>query len=212
MKLAALTSRERRFALLLGVLVLFIAWLYTAYIVGPLARQAAEFGRQVRSAREQVRTLETATAHVDALREQVHQVTETVTSLKAALPSEEELPEVIALLSDLARQARVKIETVFPRRPEGAPESARSKSKKAAAPAPSYKDMLIEIDAAAGYHAIGTFLSLVESGPKPIHVSSLRIAADPRDPEHHRIKLLLRSYFGAGPAGPGSGASSGRQL
>ena len=188
-----LTTREQRALAAIGVLGAGILWTYFTFIVGPLMREAGELSQQVRAAREEFKTLQSATANETTLRQRHEQLQDTVASLRKLLPAEEELPHVIELLSDLAGQSQVKIQTIFPQRPLA--EDAHALEKPAASAAPLvYKDVLIQIEALAGFHQLGTFLSLVETGETPMQVSSLRISSDPKD-RRLQVKLLVQSYF-----------------
>ena len=192
MKLA-LTVREQRTLAIVVLLGAGILWLHVTFIVGPLMREVGELGRQVRAAREQLKLLQTATANENALKVQHQQLQETVASLRKLLPAEEELPKVIELLSELAGQSQVKIQTIFPQRPLS--DSQDVLQKDAASTVPMvYKDVIIQIDALAGFHQLGTFLSLVETSDMPMQVSSLKISNDPKD-RRQQIKLLVQSYF-----------------
>lgn len=202
-----LAAREQRSALLIGILGLVTLYIYAAYLVRPLQRRGRELGEQVSTARQRVGILERSTSNEAALREQYRQLEETVKFSRTRLPGEEELPAVIELLSDLAGRSQVKIQTIFPQR-SLMPDPA-------AATAAVYKDVLIQIDALAGYHQLGTFLGLVEAHAKPMRVASLRIATNPKEPKRQFVKLLIRAYFsgttdqaaegrpGAGQAAPG---------
>ena len=191
-----LSIRERRTIFIGGALAVFVFWLYSVYLVAPLMKEAAEIGEQVRMAQDQLRALEAVMAKEAVVQAQHRQATETVRSLRNLLPAEEELPSVIELLSNLAGQAQVKIQTIFPQRPVPAEKGESEEPGKDAAAGPLiYKDVIIQIDAQAGYHQLGTFLSLIESSKKPMEVASLRMSADPNDPQRHIIKLLIRSYF-----------------
>jgi len=189
------STREQRTLALVGALGLMILWVYLALIIGPLMREARRSREQVRAARDQLRVLELATMNETALREQHRQVQDTVASLRSLLPDEEELPRVIELLSELAGRSQVKIQTIFPQRPleaAGAPKTPAAQ----ASPAPVvYKEVLIQVDALAGYHQLGTFLSLVEAGEKPMQLASLQIAPEPRGSKRFHIKLVIQSYF-----------------
>ena len=186
-----LTSREQRIILIGACLAVAILWVYVTAIMQPLQREATNMQQQVRSAREQLRALELSTANEATLREQHRQLSETVETLRKALPGEAELSSVIERISDLASQSSVKIQTVFPQHPvapqdrEGAPTGA----------ARVYKEIPIQIDALAGYHQLGTFLSLIEQGDKPMQLSALRVSASAKEMRRHEIKLLIRSYF-----------------
>ena len=188
-------SREQRLIVQVAVLGILIL---TAYLAGliPLKRQGASLALQLQSARERLRMLETATANQAALQEQYRQVEQTVASLRGVLPAEGELPATIERLSDLANQAQVKIQNIAPQRTLVTPGDLQNGSGKApAGPVVYYKEVLIQIDALAGYHQLGTFLSLVESGEKPMQVSSLHISENQKDFKRQRVKLLIRAFF-----------------
>ena len=190
----ALSKREQRVVFSIAGLALLIGWLYTAYIVGPLTREAARLGREVRSARARLASLEAVMTQEPKIRGQFQQWDEKVKVLRSQLPAQEELPAVIELLSDLATESQVKIQAIFPQRSLNEKDDAKSGKSDSADPG-VYKDVVIQIDALAGYHQLGTFLSLVESGRRPMRLSSLRMAGDSKDPKRHHVKILIRAYF-----------------
>lgn len=194
-----LTAQEQRTILIVGALGILILYVYATYVMGPLIHRWGDLGRQGRAAREQLKLLQAATANEASLKEQHRELKETVASLQRLLPAEEELPAVIELLSSLASQSQVKIQSIFPQR--SAAEETEAQKLNAASIGPVvYTDVLIQIDALGGFHQLGTLLSLVEAGEKPMRLSSLRISADPKDPKLH-IKLLLQAYFATKGAG-----------
>ncbi len=190
-----LSAREQKTLAIVGLLGVGILWMYLAFIVGPLAGEAGSLARQIRETRDDLQMLEVTTANEAALREQERQLQESVTSLRELLPDEEELPQVIELLSDLASQSQVKIQTIFPQRGE---RGAADGSEEGEDLGPSvYKDVVIQIEAVTGFHQLGTFLNLIESGDKPMQVSYLRIAKDPKQATRIKVKLLIQAFFAA---------------
>lgn len=194
----AVGGRDLQDIIKAGVAGLIIFWIYVAYLLLPLARQAAGVGKQVQQARQRLKSLQSVVANEDNLKMQYHQMDEVVSSLRKALPAEEELPSVIDFLSGLAAKTDVKIQTIFPQRATTATQlpsvAAGREAAKAAEPA-VYVAIPIQIDALAGFHELGTFLSLVETGEKPTQVISLRLSANPKEPRRHQVNLLIRSYF-----------------
>ncbi|MBI4341108.1 MAG: type 4a pilus biogenesis protein PilO [Candidatus Omnitrophica bacterium] len=164
-------------------------YVYVQYLFAPMSRDAKSVEQQVRGLRERLRSLEAATANEAALQAQYRQVEQVVGALRTAMPDEGELPSVIELVSALAEKSDVKIQTVFPQRTVAVSESSTGRE------APVYKEVPIQIDALAGFHELGTFLSLVEMGEKPMQVMSLRISANPKEPRRHQVNLLVRAYF-----------------
>ncbi|MBI3011839.1 MAG: type 4a pilus biogenesis protein PilO [Candidatus Omnitrophica bacterium] len=201
MKLA-LSKPERRAILAVGSLALVIGWLYAAHLVLPLHREAGRLAQQVQSARQRIRTLEAAVANEDSFRAQHQQWDEKVKSLRVFLPPQEELPAVIERLSALANQTQVKIETISPQRSlvDHAKADVNPDTDKPPQPGPGpkgYEEVLIQVEALAGYHQLGAFLNAVEAGDRVVRVATLRMVGNPRDLKRHQIKLWLRAYFAA---------------
>jgi len=201
MKLA-LVKREQQLIVLVAVLAVVIGWVYAVYIIAPLMRQASDVDRQLREGREKVKALELAVANENTLQAQFQQWDEKVKALRSRLPSDAELPSVIEFVSGLAGQTGVKIQTIFPQRPKSEeakdkPSEIPSKTKVVKEPEPAYyQETLIQIEALAGYHQLGSFLNLVESAEKPIRIQSLRIVSTTSElSTSHRIKLVLRAYL-----------------
>jgi Tfp pilus assembly protein PilO len=210
MKLTLSPREQKTLFSVVGIGVV-ILWVYTTAIVRPLMRESGQLGHQFREAREQLKLLEASTANEVVLREQSHRLEQDVLSLRKFLPSEEELPAAIELVSDMASRSQVKIQTIFPQRPVGNEDGGGKKDKDAALTRPAvYKEVLIQIDALAGFHQLGAFLSLVEQGEKPMQISNLRITQDSKETKRLRIKLLLQSYFALSEKRTG-GAGAARQ-
>ena len=196
MKLA-LPERQQQIALWVGVAV--AVWLYLAFLVGPLWHKTSQLGQDMAGAKQKLALLESVTANEALVRSQHEQLSQTVQSLKQLLPAETELPNILALLSELAGKSDVKIQTIFPQRPVGSspPAAKGAKAAGAASLTGYYKEVPIQIDAVGGYHQLGMFLSLVESSDKLLGLSSLRIAANPQDTKRHTFKLVITSYVAA---------------
>jgi len=201
-----MSKREQRLLVFVGGLAILTAWVYAVYIIGPLRRETSQLGRQIREAREQLRILEVAVSSEAALEEKSRRLRESVRTLRGSLTPEAELPSVIELLTELASQTQVKVQTIFPQRPaepmEPTAPDAGQGSLPTSLPAVYYKEVPIQIDALAGYHQLGTFLNLVETADKPMRLLSLRISANPKEPRWHRVKLLVQSYVAVPEAAP----------
>ena len=188
------SPQERKHLLLLVLLAGVTLTAYVIGAVGPLQRNAGTLGIQVREARDRVKALELATANEDLLRQQHQQLNETVASLRKLLPPEEQVPAIIELLSNLAGQSSVKIQTIVPLRQSVSGDSRNAGMGDVGVHPLVYKEVPIEIDAIAGFHQLGTFLSAVESGERPMRLSSLRISGNPKEPKRHHIKLVVWLY------------------
>ena len=196
-----LTPREQRLLLSGGLLALVVLWTYTTYIVQPLMREGAQLREDVVTAQDRLKLLEVTTAQEGALRGQYQQLNETVAALQRLLPDEKRLSEVIERLSDLASQSDVKIQTIFPQKSdaESNAEKAAALQKASTSSRPAgpivYRDVVIQIDATAGFHQVGTFLGLMEAQSTPLQLTLLRVSSDPKVLKRQRVKMLIRAYF-----------------
>jgi len=196
------SKREQRL-LVVAVVVLagVFVWVYYAYGLTPLFRKVVQLGQEIRTTNIKLQHIEQAIAQEPQLRQERDRLGETIQALSALLPPEEELPSVIELLSDVASQTGVKIQTIFPLRAsetEEAPTGAKQPPDKGRE---FYTQIPIQIDALTGFHQLGSFLSHVESSPQPMQLKSLRISGDPKEPRRHNMKIVLTVYFAASSSG-----------
>ncbi len=193
-----LAGRDVQDIVKVGVAGVVILWVYISYLLVPIGRQAIEVGKQTQQARQRLKSLQSVVANENSVKVQYAQMDEVVSSLRKAMPAEEELPAVIDFISDLAAKTDVKIQTIFPQRANNTQQQQiqmlPDRVVKPEEP-PVYVAIPIQIDALAGFHELGTFLSLVETGDKPTQVVSLRISANPKEPRRHQVNLVIRSYF-----------------
>lgn len=205
MKLRTLNAREQRVLTAILLVSGTALYIYFALIVRPLWTKAMDLGRRVRASREELRALQAATANEAVIRDQYQSLQSSVGSIRSFLPPEKDLPAVIEALSNIARQTNVKIQTIFPQRNAADAQfaPAGTQNKAAAIPEPVvYRQIPIQVDAQSGYHQLGVFLSLVEAEHSPMELRSLRVAADPREPKRHTIRMIIEAYFEAEGAAP----------
>jgi Tfp pilus assembly protein PilO len=198
MKLA-FSKRERRALAVFVAVAILVGWAYLAHGIAPLRRRGVALGQQVSAARRQLALLEGAVANEEGLREEFRLADERVSALRHLLPSPEELPIIIERLSDFAAQTQVRIQTILPQRADESEDDAwppgeDSEAGGAASDPVVYEEVLIQIDAVAGYHQVGSFIALVEAETRPMRVISLRVTGNEREPRRHHVKMLVRMY------------------
>ncbi len=197
-----LTGAKRERAIMLGVIVLgvVIFYLYWTIVVSPMGKRFIQLGQQVKAAQVKWQQTQQAVAQEPQLRQEEQRLSETIEGLGRSLPSEDALPKVIEVLSNVASETGVRIQTIFPQRSleSGADGSGKGSggSKPVADNLKSlYKEIPIQIDALSGFHQLGAFLNRVESDAQAMEVKSLRISSNPKEPRLHDVKLVLRVYF-----------------
>lgn len=206
MRLAG-SVRERKTLLLISVLGMLILTVYFVYILGPISRTSRDVREQVKKAKSDLATVEGTVTRRASLEQERARIEQSVGLVRGVMPPEEELPNVIEDISDLATQAQVKIQTIFPYRPLETSLQSTPGIVKDAHDSPYYKEVLIQVDALAGYHQLGTFLGSLESASTPLRVATLRIAPHQKEARRQSVKMLLKAYFttseGAGDAKAG---------
>jgi len=183
-----------------GLVATVVLGYYHMLILKPMSKANTELGQQVRAASLKLQQMTRVVSQEASLRQQYEQVTGNLKSLHTALPPEEELPAVIELLSSIAGETGVKIQTIFPQKTfETQPTASANPTPKVdAGGSQLYKEMPIQIDGLAGFHQLGMFLSRMESGSQPVQLKSLRISNNPKDARRHIVKMVLLVYFSTG--------------
>ena len=193
-------NREHRQLAGLFALVAGGVWVYYAVVFMPLFRGVAQAARDTAAAGKQLRQIRELLAQEPQLRQEQAQVTQALEALRPALPKEEDLPATIQALSEAASQSGVRIQTIVPQRSVetfGPAASAAKKTRPPAAP-PLYRQISIQIDAAAGFHQLGAFVTRMESGPQALRVTTLRVTGEKaKDFRRHQIKLTVLGSFSA---------------
>jgi len=176
-----------------GVILL---WAYVAMILIPKISDSGNLGREVKQTRDALKTLNHILANEDRVREQHGRLIRSITALRSRLPAEEELPSIIERLSDIASKTQVKIQAIYPQI-SFTEEDLVDFLEEGDSAKPVFRTIPIQIDGVAGYHQIGTFLSLVEAEPLPMEIASFRIMADKREFRRHHMRLVLNVFFAA---------------
>lgn len=192
-------TKERRQLAGLFALVAGGVWVYYAMVFMPLFRGVAQAARETAATGKQLHQIRELLAQEPRLRQEQAQLTQSLEALRPALPKEEDLPATIQALSEAASQSGVRIQTIVPQRSvETFGPVASSPAKKTRAPAapPLYRQIPIQIDAAAGFHQLGAFVTRMESGPQALRVTTLRVTSEKaKDPRRHQIKLTVLGSF-----------------
>ena len=199
-------KRDQHMLVLVGGAALLGLGVYYAALVAPLWRSIQAQRESIRSARTLLQNTEQAIAHEPQLRTQLEQLTLDMKALHEAMPAEETLPAVIERLSEMANQAGVKIQTVFPQRTIS--DSRESSSAPHAATSNLYKEIPIQIDALSGYHQLGVFLSSIERYTQPMRLKNLRITSNAKESKRHNVKMVVVAYFATSQAKHADTASS----
>jgi len=202
------SKRELQIAVSLIAMTSTCSWIYYTHLVRPWTQKIIRLGQEIRTTTVLLEHFQQALSQEPQLREEHQLLTQKIQSAQTVLPPEEEMPTLIEFLSDLAGQTGVKIKSIYPQRIlEGVGViSSSSETPPAAETSQLYKEIPIQIDAIAGYHQLGTFLSRVESNARPMQLKTLRITNNPKEHLRHAMKVVLTAYFAKAQAPPEGGS------
>jgi Tfp pilus assembly protein PilO len=198
-----LTKEHQQLAGLFA-LVAGIGWVYYAVVFMPLFRGVAQAARETAATGKQLHQIRELLAQEPQLRQEQAQLTQALDALRPALPKEEDLPSTLQALSEAASQSGVRIQTIVPQRsvetfgPAAAPAAKKTRAPAASPSPPLYRQIPIQIDAAAGFHQLGAFVTRMESGPQALRVTTLRVTSEKaKEFRRHQITLTVLGSFSA---------------
>ena len=100
------------------------------------------------------------------------------------IPSKE---EVLDGISRIARQNKIKIDQMIPGK--GMQEVLQKDVEE------QYYAFPISVEAQGGYHDIGRFIDQLEKDNVYKIISALTIESSPKDPEHHTVRLMIKTIL-----------------
>ena len=171
--------------LLYGVLAVIglVAW--SNFLFFPQWSRWARQGAELKSLQGQVERTRRLLVQLPGVEKNSALLSSQVAIQPTAMPPQEQLPELLDRIAQLARSSHVRLVSL---KPKG--EIA------GLAPGPSgYLEMSIEVETSAGYHQIGAFLDALESSESLLRVQKLEIGADGQDMWNHRTRITLEAYL-----------------
>ena len=199
--------KDNRVPAALGIGGVLFLWMYFAYMIRPLLASASTIEQKIRSGDTELQRVQQALAQEPKLQREQEDLTESMRALRTVMPAEQELASVIEQISGMATRAGVKIQTIFPQRSLESFKVVAGLDEKRSQRSKLFKEIPIQINALAGYHQLGAFLSRVEQGKQPMYLKSLRITTNPKELRRHTIEVVIIAYFAAAEAKSTAGAT-----
>lgn len=185
MALPRLTPAQTRSWVIRGVgAVGVILWI--GLIVMPQQRAVADLSVTVRTRRAQLAELHRGMAQRSAMEAEITRLAQQY-RVPGQMPSpEEQLPEVLKVITETAKATQVGLLTVRPKTDFGTMAQKTG----------GYVEVPLEISASGGYHELGAFLDGLEQSPSLMfRVERLGIQPDPKDLWRHHATFMVRLYL-----------------
>ncbi|GEM_PF-2424325 len=178
------TPRQRKVivSLLVGIVGLALWW--RLFLI-PQCRTWRDLYQRAHLLNKEVDRIPKTLAQLPALKSELSRLAAQYNLPAVAQPPEEQLPELLETISQMAKAAQVQLISVKP-------QGDFSKL----IPGPSgYLELPIQVEASAGYHQIGLFLDTLEHSDSFVRLQEMKIQADPKDIWHPQVTLILRAYL-----------------
>lgn len=166
-----------------GAVVLSFLWL--GFYVAPQRKVSADLNQRVKTLRQDlIQTRERITQLPDMEQELRRLLSQHEAAVVPAAP-EEQLPEMLDSIAQMAKGFQVRLVSVKP----------KADLNQLTPGVSGYLELPVEILASAGYHQLGSFLDALEDSENLVRVSEFKVQADPGDPWHHQVNLVLQVYL-----------------
>jgi Tfp pilus assembly protein PilO len=126
-------------------------------------------------------------ANIPVFQSQIEAMRETMASSNKGFSNKQEISQLLAGVSDMAKDSGVKIVSIRPHTVVDTPAGNMGSGICQRFP--------ISIRAICGYHQLGAFLSRFANDETFIRVADISIKSDPKDPLQHMAYILVNTYI-----------------
>ncbi|MFH1190557.1 MAG: type 4a pilus biogenesis protein PilO [Candidatus Omnitrophota bacterium] len=174
-------KNPKQMVIVISSAVLLVLVVDLLLILQPQVARVSAVRSELGKVTADVKTALSDIARIDAMKQAVEAYNEKIIKYEKTLPTEEGIPGLLERLSEMAKNANMRIAGIMPiERKE--PEAG------------VYKEIPIMITAKAGYHELGRFLSGLENSDRFMKVTDMEIKADKMFPKKHNVDILVVTY------------------
>ena len=124
-------------------------------------------------------------AHLKASEEELSRLAAQYELPSVTLAPEEQLPELLERIAQLAHASHVHLLAVKP----------KADFDRLNPGASGYLELPVTVEASAGYHQVGAFLDALERSESLVRVQELKIQANESDLWNHDVAIVLQTYL-----------------
>lgn len=160
---------------------------YYFLFLSPVISRFFSVFREVARAQSKLNDARLSINRVPKIKEEIEELRYRTNLYSNKLPKEEEFPVVLESLSDMAKNADVKITKILPVKNSATFSEENIKSG-------TYNQKEISIDAQCGYHQLGEFITALENAERFMEVSDIKIEAGKANPKRHNVQLIVKTF------------------
>jgi len=182
---AQLTPAQQK-QVLFGLVGLIFLVVWVSFFALPQGRIWSENHSRLQSLRQEVTQLKQRLAQMPQMEAEIQKLSSQEGLPSSPLPPEEQLPELLKAITEVARKAQVRLVGAKP----------RTDVNKLTPGASGYLELPIFIGISGGYHQTGLFLDALENSPNLVlRVREFGIMGDAEDIFHPKAFFLLQAYL-----------------
>jgi type IV pilus assembly protein PilO len=181
-----LRGKDRREkVIILGSALVFIC--YILFLLPPQIMGLSNLSKNIKALKADVKATQDDIEKVASYRSRLEDGKARYQTYQAlVLTHEQEIPNLLEMISAMAKESGVKIVGIRP---------LRSKETFTGIGDAMYKEIPIQVSAKAGYHELGVFLSRAEKAKKIINLKNITIESSRSSVKKHEVELLFSAYL-----------------
>jgi len=160
---------------------------YYFFFLSPVITKFLSVFREVSRVQSRIDKAELTISRMPVIKKEIDELKAKADFYGGMLPKEEEFPEVLENLSEMARGAGVKMTKIIPVKDR----KDRGKEHHSAI----YSQQPILINAQCGYHQLGTFIAEMENAQRFMEVTDIKIDANMMNPKRHNVQLIVKTFI-----------------
>lgn len=181
---SSLTPLQQR-QILFTVLGLIGLTAWFGLFLAPQQRSLGQSRLQLQELQTQVGQIQRGLAKMPLIEQQIAQLADQYQLPEATKPPEQQLPEMLEMISQIARRTQVRVIVSKP----------KADVSKLTPGSSGYLELPVLIGLIGGYHQVGTFLDTLERSGSLLKVQELAFVHGSDDLYHHQVVILFQAYL-----------------
>lgn len=182
-KISLTPAQQKR--ILFGVLGVIGLYAWIGLFLLPRQRALGQNRAQLQDLQRQVEQTRHGFSQMPAMQEEIRRLTAAYKLPEVTKPPEQQLPELLEEISQVARRSQVRIVASKP----------NADVNKLLPGSSGYLELQILIAAAGGYHQVGAFLDALEQSDRLLRVRELGVLSNPDSIGRHITIVLFQAYL-----------------
>jgi len=177
-------DKKQIFFIVIGAsCAVLIMWFSGLFV--PQIRNLLQVMNQTGKIKAEISTREADIRRIDIFRKKIAEETERIESYEGTFPKKDEVPAILEMVSDFAKDTAVRLVALTP---------VKTTLDQNQPLGGYYQEVPVLISARCGYHELGAFINKIEAASRFIKVVDIEIRTNKVFPKRHDCELLIVTY------------------